>query len=35
MPAGNTIAEIKLKYERDRDKEFETHVCCEHPKSKA
>jgi hypothetical protein len=32
MPAGNTLAEIKQNYERERDKEFESHVCAEHPK---
>jgi hypothetical protein len=32
MPAGNTLAEIKKNYERERDKEFESHVCAEHPK---
>ena len=33
IPAGNTLAEIKQNYERERDKEFESHVCAEHPKS--
>ena len=33
MPAGNTLAEIKRNYERERDKEFESHVCAEHAKS--
>jgi hypothetical protein len=34
IPAGNTIAEIKEKYERARDKNFESHVCAAHPKRK-
>jgi hypothetical protein len=33
VPAGNTLAEIKQKYERERDIAFESHVCAEHPKS--
>jgi hypothetical protein len=33
-PAGNTLGEIKQNYERERDKEFESHVCAEHPKGK-
>jgi hypothetical protein len=32
IPAGNTLAEIKLNYERERDKKFESHVCAEHPR---
>ena len=32
IPSGDTLAEIKYKYERQRDKEFESHVCAEHPK---
>jgi hypothetical protein len=32
IPAGNTIGEMKLQYERERDKEFESHVCAEHPR---
>ena len=31
IPAGNTLAEIKLKYERERDRKFESHVCAEYP----
>jgi hypothetical protein len=34
IPAGNTLAEIKQNYERERDKEFESHVCAEHPSRK-
>ena len=30
IPAGNTIAEIKQSYERERDKEFASHVCAKH-----
>ena len=29
FPAGNTIAEMKDRYERQRDKEFDSHVCRE------
>jgi hypothetical protein len=32
IPAGNTLAEIKQQYERERDKEFASHVCAEHRK---
>ena len=31
IPAGNTLAEIKYNFERERDKEFESHVCAKHP----
>jgi hypothetical protein len=31
-PARNDFAEIKLNYEREREKAFESHVCAEHPK---
>ena len=31
-PAGNTIAEMKEHYERQRDREFLSHVCAEHPR---
>ena len=31
IPAGNTLAEIKQNYERQRDAEFESHVCAKHP----
>ena len=27
IPAGNTIDEMKQEYERQRDKEFGSHVC--------
>jgi len=35
IPAGNTLAEIKLNFERERDKEFESHACAKHPKGKS
>ena len=31
FPAGNTIAEMKDRYERQRDKEFDSHVCPKYP----
>jgi hypothetical protein len=31
IPAGNTLAEIKQIYERERDKEFASHVCAKYP----
>jgi len=35
MPTGNTIAEMKQHYERQRDAEFRSHVCAEHPRPQA
>jgi len=32
MPAGDTIAEMKDAFERQRDAEFRSHVCAEHPR---
>jgi hypothetical protein len=32
--AGDSLYEMKKIYERRRDKEFASHVCAEHPKSK-
>jgi len=32
-PTGNSIAEMKEHYERQRDKEFMSHACAEHPSS--
>ena len=32
IPIGNTIAEIKQSYERERDKEFASHVFAGHPR---
>jgi hypothetical protein len=29
---GNTLDEMKRSYERQRDEEFEAHVCAKHPK---
>jgi rubredoxin len=34
IPPGNTIAEIKQQYERERDEKFASHVCAAHPKGK-
>jgi hypothetical protein len=31
VPAGNTLAEMKEEYERQRDKEFASHVCAKYP----
>jgi hypothetical protein len=33
-PVGRTIEEMKQRYETDRDKEFESHVCGAHPRAK-
>jgi hypothetical protein len=30
--AGNTIEEMKQKYEHERDKEFASHICVTHPR---
>jgi len=35
FPAGDTIDEMKVAYERQRDKEFESHVCASYPKCKS
>jgi hypothetical protein len=32
--AGNSLYEMKEIFERQRDKEFATHVCAEHPRAK-
>ena len=29
---GESIDEMKVHYERERDKEFASHVCAEHPR---
>jgi hypothetical protein len=34
VPTGNTIDEMKQEYERQRDKEFASHLCREHPTAK-
>ena len=30
VPTGKTIDEMKQQYERQRDCEFASHLCCEH-----
>ena len=30
---GQTIEEMKMHYEQQRDKEFTSHVCAEHPRT--
>jgi hypothetical protein len=30
---GESIDEMKVHYERQRDREFASHVCAEHPKA--
>ena len=35
VPTGNTIAEMKQNYERQRDVEFGSHVCAQHPRPQA
>ena len=30
IPSGNTLAEIKQKYEQERDKQFNSHVCAKY-----
>ena len=30
---GNSIDEMKMHYERQRDKGFSSHVCAEHPRA--
>ncbi len=32
LPTGSSLNEMIRKYEEQRDKEFKTHVCTEHPK---
>jgi hypothetical protein len=32
VPTGNSIAEMKQNYERQRDAEFGSHVCSKHPR---
>jgi hypothetical protein len=34
VPTGNTIDQIKQQYERQRDNEFGSHLCREHPRPK-
>ena len=33
-PAGASLAEMKKKYEAERDEEFAGHVCVTHPRPK-
>jgi hypothetical protein len=33
-PVGATLDQMKQNFERRRDKEFASHVCAQHPKSK-
>jgi hypothetical protein len=32
-PVGESIDEMKMHYERQRDREFTSHVCAEHPRA--
>jgi hypothetical protein len=32
-PVGESIDEMKMHYEQQRDKEFTSHVCAEHPRA--
>jgi hypothetical protein len=32
-PAGESLDEMKQKYEAQRDKEFAAHVCAEYPRT--
>lgn len=32
-PSGKSLDEMKENYERQRDKEFKSHVCAEHPRA--
>jgi hypothetical protein len=32
-PAGKSLDEMKRNYEQQRDKEFASHVCAEHPRT--
>jgi hypothetical protein len=32
-PTGDSIEQMKMHYEQQRDKEFRTHVCTEHPRT--
>jgi hypothetical protein len=33
LPSGKSIGEMKENYERQRDMQFQTHECREHPKA--
>ena len=32
LPIGESIDEMKMHYERQREREFTSHVCAEHPR---
>jgi hypothetical protein len=34
-PRGSSLEEMKQNYERQRDKEYASHVCAEHPRAKS
>jgi hypothetical protein len=34
-PRGDSLEEMKQHFERQRDKQFASHVCAEHPKTKS
>jgi hypothetical protein len=34
-PRGSSLEEMKQNYERQRDKEYASHVCTEHPRAKS
>jgi hypothetical protein len=34
-PTGKSLDEMKENYERQRDRDFATHVCTEHPRAKS
>jgi hypothetical protein len=33
-PIGDSLEEMQVHYEQQRDKEFASHICAEHPKVK-
>ena len=33
VPAGNSIDEMKQNYERERNREFASHLCAGHPRA--
>jgi hypothetical protein len=34
-PRGSSLEEMKRNYERQRDKEYASHVCADHPRAKS
>jgi rubredoxin len=34
-PRGDSLEEMKRNYERQRDNEYASHVCAEHPRGKS